>query len=201
MTSVRDYVEELRRYVHTLGADALQRYEDAVDKAILVLLGLGVMYTLTTLGGHDVEWPWIVPPCAAIAVVVVAKLWCFFEVPSATRLRFFDVFALFALHVLGILAYASLYHHQTSLFAIARPSELRQLESRLRDIETAKRAPDYPKPLPEFIVDQREAFELLFEGERRQFIERRRAKSLGGHLKTGQSWTGQNRPVGEPPPA
>jgi len=24
---------------------------------------------------------------------------------------------------------------------------------------------------------------------------------LGGHLKTGQSWTGQNRPVGEPPQA
>jgi TolA-binding protein len=26
-------------------------------------------------------------------------------------------------------------------------------------------------------------------------------RGLGGHLKTGQSWTGQNRPVGEPPPA
>jgi hypothetical protein len=26
-------------------------------------------------------------------------------------------------------------------------------------------------------------------------------KALGGHLKTGQSWTGQNRPVGEPPQA
>ena len=25
--------------------------------------------------------------------------------------------------------------------------------------------------------------------------------NLGGHLKTGQSWTGQNRPVGEPPQA
>ena len=25
--------------------------------------------------------------------------------------------------------------------------------------------------------------------------------TLGGHLKTGQSWTGQNRPVGEPPQA
>src|SRR5439155_27172799 len=25
--------------------------------------------------------------------------------------------------------------------------------------------------------------------------------ALGGHLKTGQSWTGQNRPVGEPPQA
>jgi hypothetical protein len=24
---------------------------------------------------------------------------------------------------------------------------------------------------------------------------------LGGHLKTGQSWTGQNRPVGAPPQA
>lgn len=26
-------------------------------------------------------------------------------------------------------------------------------------------------------------------------------KNLGGHLKTGQSWTGENRPVGEPPQA
>jgi hypothetical protein len=27
------------------------------------------------------------------------------------------------------------------------------------------------------------------------------APGLGGHLKTGQSWTGQNRPVGRRPQA
>jgi hypothetical protein len=37
----------------------------------------------------------------------------------------------------------------------------------------------------------RERFSSIFTG----------TVSLGGHLKTGQSWTGQNRPVGRAPQA
>ena len=42
-------------------------------------------------------------------------------------------------------------------------------------------------------------FHVAFPYERMYLIFA--PKVLGGHLKTGQSWTGQNRPVGEPPQA
>ena len=34
-----------------------------------------------------------------------------------------------------------------------------------------------------------------------EYLQRTGLGNLGGHLKTGQSWTGQNRPVGRAPQA